>query len=137
MQASAPRRTFLAVAGVLMIAAGILLSGWPLVLGGFICLVLAAIVGVVGALQLDVLADRLEHEYGVPASFEPSRNEVLRWISCDDKKKLEDFIAANRFSIATDLDGDPVLMAQSAFSLNYTLERSPGIKVATIKEIHG
>jgi peptide chain release factor 3 len=30
-----------------------------------------AIVGVVGALQLDVLADRLANEYGVPVSFEP------------------------------------------------------------------
>ena len=29
-----------------------------------------AIVGVVGALQLDVLADRLANEYGVPIDFE-------------------------------------------------------------------
>jgi len=83
-----------------------------------------------------VLADRLANEYGVPASFEPSRNEVLRWISSDDAKTLEDFIAANRFSIANDLDGDPVLMAQSAFSLNYTLERAPEITAAEIKEMH-
>jgi hypothetical protein len=27
-------------------------------------------------------------------------------------------------------------MAQSDFSLNYTLERSPGIKAAEIKEMH-
>ncbi|MCB1433134.1 MAG: peptide chain release factor 3, partial [Alphaproteobacteria bacterium] len=95
-----------------------------------------AIVGVVGALQLDVLADRLASEYGVPVSFEPARYEVMRWIASDDKKKLEDFIAANRFSIAHDLDGDPVFMAQSAFSLGYTLERSPGITTTEIKEMH-
>ena len=95
-----------------------------------------AIVGVVGALQLDVLADRLANEYGVPVSFEPSRYEVMRWISCDDRKKLDEFIAANRFSIANDLDGDPVFMAQSAFSLNYTLERAPEIRTTEIKEMH-
>jgi peptide chain release factor 3 len=95
-----------------------------------------AIVGVVGALQLDVLADRLANEYGVPASFEPSRYEVMRWISCDDPKKLDEFITANRFSIATDLDGDPVFMAQSAFNLNYTLERVPEIRTTEIKEMH-
>ncbi|HLF21358.1 MAG TPA: EF-Tu/IF-2/RF-3 family GTPase, partial [Aestuariivirga sp.] len=94
-----------------------------------------AIVGVVGALQLDVLADRLANEYGVPVSFEPSRYETMRWISCDDAKKLDEFIAANRFSIAHDLDGAPVLMAQSPFSLNYTLERAPGIKAVEIKEM--
>ncbi len=95
-----------------------------------------AIVGVVGALQLDVLADRLNSEYGVPIDFETSRHDVLRWIRSDDAKKLEEFIAANRFSIANDLDGDPVLMAQSAFSLNYALERAPGIKAMEIKEMH-
>ncbi|WP_395689167.1 peptide chain release factor 3 [Aestuariivirga sp.] len=95
-----------------------------------------AIVGVVGALQLDVLADRLANEYGVPVSFEPARYEVMRWISSDDRKKLDEFIAANRFSIAHDLDGDPVFMAQSPFSLNYTLERAPDIRTAEIKEMH-
>jgi peptide chain release factor 3 len=95
-----------------------------------------AIVGVVGALQLDVLADRLAKEDGVPVSFEPSRYEVMRWFSCDDAKKLDEFISANRFSIATDLDGDPVFMAQSAFNLNYTLERVPEIRTTEIKEMH-
>jgi peptide chain release factor 3 len=60
----------------------------------------------------------------------------MRWISADDPKKLDEFIAANRFSIANDLDGDPVFMAQSAFSLNYTLERSPDIRITEIKEMH-
>jgi peptide chain release factor 3 len=96
----------------------------------------AAIVGVVGALQLDVLADRLANEYGVPVDFEPSRYEALRWIWSGDARKLDEFIAANRFSVAHDLDGDPVFMAQSDFSLNYTLERAPDIKTTEIKEMH-
>ena len=38
------------------------------------------IVGVIGALQLDVLGDRLTHEYGLPIGFEPAPCEVMRWI---------------------------------------------------------
>jgi peptide chain release factor 3 len=95
-----------------------------------------AVVGVVGALQLDVLADRLSHEYDVPVVFENTRNEVMRWISCADEKKLDEFIAANRFSIAHDLDGAPVFMAQSNFSMKYALERAPDIKATEIKEMH-
>ena len=41
----------------------------------------SAIVGVVGALQLDVLTERLNAEYGLPVSFEQSRFEVCRWVS--------------------------------------------------------
>ena len=45
----------------------------------------AAIVGVVGALQLDVLIERLNAEYGLPVTFEPSRFEICRWVSSSDK----------------------------------------------------
>jgi peptide chain release factor 3 len=96
-----------------------------------------AIVGVVGALQLDVLISRLDAEYGVPVSFETTRFEVLRWLDSDDKKMLDTFVDSNKSAIAMDLDGAPVMLASSLFNMNYTLERSPGIKVATIKEIHG
>ncbi|MGO8264032.1 peptide chain release factor 3, partial [Rhizobium ruizarguesonis] len=42
-----------------------------------------AIVGVVGAMQLDVLKERLMAEYGLPVSFEMSRFYVCRWISAE------------------------------------------------------
>jgi peptide chain release factor 3 len=96
-----------------------------------------AIVGVVGALQLDVLADRLNQEYGVPVEFETSRFDTLRWISSLDAKALQVFVDANKSAVANDLDGAPVLLATSAFNLNYTLERASAIKAHTIKEIHG
>jgi peptide chain release factor 3 len=95
-----------------------------------------AIVGVVGALQLDVLADRLNQEYGVPVDFETTRFEVLRWISSPDAKKLDSFIDSNRSAIAHDLDGAPVFLTSSVFNLNYALDRAPDIKAHTIKEIH-
>lgn len=95
-----------------------------------------AIVGVVGALQLDVLKERLQGEYGLPVSFEMSRFSVCRWISADQPGELEKFMTARRGDICRDLDGDPVFMAQDSFSLRYESERYPAIKMAAIKEYH-
>ncbi|KAB2920191.1 MAG: peptide chain release factor 3 [Hyphomicrobiaceae bacterium] len=93
------------------------------------------IVGVIGALQLDVLADRLVNEYGLPVGFEPAPCDVVRWITAVDSTKINRFIEKNRSSIATDLDGDPVFLASSAFNLSWTQERNPDIKFADVKTI--
>jgi hypothetical protein len=69
----------------------------------------AAIVGVVGALQLDVLIERLKAEYGLPVSFEPTRFEVCRWIEADERAERDRFAAANGSAMAADLDGRPGL----------------------------
>ncbi len=95
-----------------------------------------AIVGVVGALQLDVLKERLQAEYGLPVSFEMSRFSVCRWISAAKQADIEKFISSHRGDICRDLDGDPVFMASDGFSLNYEAERSPDIKMIAIKEYH-
>ena len=47
----------------------------------------SAIVGVVGALQLDVLTERLNAEYGLPVSFEQSRFEICRWVSAAGSRR--------------------------------------------------
>ncbi len=94
----------------------------------------AAIVGVVGALQLDVLIERLNAEYGLPVSFEPSRFEVCRWVSADDRTEMDKFLAAYPSSLAADLDGAPVFMATSAFNLRYEQERWPKIVFADVKD---
>jgi len=94
----------------------------------------SAMVGVVGALQLDVLAERLESEYGLPISFEQSRFEVCRWVSSEDHVELDKFVAAYPSSIAADLDGAPVFLATSAFNLRYDQERWPKIVFADVKD---
>jgi peptide chain release factor 3 len=93
------------------------------------------IVGVIGALQLDVLGDRLTHEYGLTTGFETAPCEVMRWIAADDETKLTRFIEANRSSIAVDSDGDHVYMAPSVFSLNWVAERNPNIKFIDVKAV--
>jgi peptide chain release factor 3 len=93
-----------------------------------------AIVGVVGALQLDVLKERLNIEYSLPVDFEMSRFSVCRWIAADERTELTRFIEAHRGDIARDLDNDPVFLAQHEFSLNYEAERWKAIRFAAVKD---
>jgi peptide chain release factor 3 len=94
-----------------------------------------ALVGVVGPLQLDVLKARLDAEYSLPVEFEVSEFQLARWISSDDRKKLETFIAANGSGVADDVDGDPVFLAKNEFYLGYTRERAEGITFSSIKDV--
>jgi peptide chain release factor 3 len=94
-----------------------------------------ALVGVVGPLQLDVLKARLDAEYSLPVEFEVSEFQLARWISSDDRKKLEAFIAANGSGVADDVDGDPVFLAKNEFYLGYTKERAEGITFSSIKDV--
>ncbi|UPK39683.1 peptide chain release factor 3 [Bradyrhizobium sp. 186] len=94
-----------------------------------------ALVGVVGALQLDVLKARLEAEYALPVEFEVSEFQLARWVASDDRKKLDTFIAANTSSIADDVDGDPVYLARNEFYLGYTRERAEGIEFTNVKDV--
>ncbi len=94
-----------------------------------------ALIGVVGALQLDVLRDRLAAEYGLPVEFDVSEFALARWISAAEKKTLDTFIEANRSGVAEDLDGDPVYLARSQFYLDYTRERAPGVVFTDVKDV--
>ncbi len=95
------------------------------------------LIGVIGALQLDVLADRLGAEYNLPVAFETSSFELVRWITSDDKTALQGFIDKNKSQIARDLDGSEVFLAPSQFMLQWTAERSPEIKFTDIKVMIG
>src|SRR3546814_6308197 len=49
------------------------------------------LLGVVGALQFDVLADRIRTEYSIPVRFEPTSLYTARWVESDDGRKLKQF----------------------------------------------
>jgi peptide chain release factor 3 len=92
-----------------------------------------AIAGVVGALQLDVLAERLQAEYGLPVTFETSQFDFARWIAATSPAERAQFIHAHPASMARDLDGAPVFLAASAFDLKYEQDKSPEIVFSDIK----
>ncbi|KQU19607.1 peptide chain release factor 3 [Methylobacterium sp. Leaf94] len=93
-----------------------------------------AIVGVVGALQLDVLKERLQAEYGLPIDYEPTRFSICRWITAEKETELDKFIGSHGSAMASDLDGAPVFMATTAFSLRYEEERAPEVRFSDIKD---
>ncbi|KQP68761.1 peptide chain release factor 3 [Methylobacterium sp. Leaf111] len=93
-----------------------------------------AIVGVVGALQLDVLKERLQAEYGLPIDYEPTRFSICRWITAEKESELDKFIGSHGSAMASDLDGAPVFMATTAFSLRYEEERAPEVHFSDIKD---
>ncbi len=92
-----------------------------------------AIVGVVGALQLDVLKERLKVEYGIPIDFEPSRFTLARWVMSDERGAVDTFTEKNGSAMARDLDGAPVFLAPSAYGLRYEEERHPALRFTDIK----
>ena len=93
-----------------------------------------ALVGVVGQLQLDVLRERLAEEYGLAVDWSVAEFALARWIAAPDRKRLDEFVAAYRASIAEDLDGDLVFLAKNAFNLDYTAQHSPGITFNNVKD---
>ncbi len=93
------------------------------------------IVGVIGALQLDVLGERLTHEYGLETGFDATSCNLVRWISSETPGALARFVEKNRADIATDSEGGYVYLATSVFSLSYKEEHNPEIAFTDIKAI--
>ncbi|MEP7195188.1 MAG: peptide chain release factor 3 [Saprospiraceae bacterium] len=92
------------------------------------------IIGVVGALQFDVIQYRLEHEYGAKCSYEPIQLHKALWVDCEDVKKLEEFKQRRRKDLAKDKDEKLVLLADSAWTLRLVQENFPDLKFYTTSE---
>ena len=92
------------------------------------------VVGVVGPLQFEVLAARIEAEYGLPARFETAGGEAARWVSAADPARFKNFTDNNRGNLAEDHDGALVFLARNAWHLNKVIEDNPGIVFAKTRE---
>ena len=93
------------------------------------------VVGVVGALQLDVLRSRLRAEYGLDAELEPSPYETARWIT-GPEEGLEKFVSVYRNQIAQDRDGALVFLAKSTWEVGYAVDKYKEIAFARTRERH-
>ncbi len=92
------------------------------------------IVGVVGPLQFEVMADRIRTEYDVPVAFEPTQLYTARWVACDDAAAMKRFVDASATSLADDHDGLPVFLARNAWHLNKAAEEFPTVRFLKTKE---
>ncbi len=99
----------------------------PMIGSGFI-------VGVVGQLQFEVLASRIELEYGLPVRFEASQFTSARWVT-GPKDALDAFVNTNKGHIAEDHDGDPVYMTRLQWDIDRIERDHPDLKLSATKEM--
>ena len=92
------------------------------------------IMGAVGVLQFEVTMARLKNEYGVDAIYEPVDYQAARWVSCEDKKKLDEFEKKNQSSLAKDSEGFLTYLAQNEWMLNFFMEKWPHIDFHKTRE---
>ncbi|SIS83094.1 peptide chain release factor 3 [Paracoccus saliphilus] len=92
------------------------------------------IVGVVGALQFEVLASRIELEYGIPVRFEGSQFTSARWVQ-GAKDKVDIFANANKGHMAYDHDGDLVYLTRLQWDIDRIERDHPDLKLTATKEM--
>ena len=95
------------------------------------------ILGAVGQLQFEVVAFRLQDEYGVQCVFDNIAVHTARWVSAQDPRKLEEFRARAYDHLALDHDGALVYLASSRVNLQLTLERWPDIQFHATRDHQG
>jgi peptide chain release factor 3 len=91
------------------------------------------IVGAVGQLQFEVMADRLGSEYGLDVAFEPAPYAEARWLG-GERADVEDFAGKHRTAMAEDIDEAPVFLAKSAWEIGYVTDRFPRVRFERVKE---
>ena len=99
----------------------------PMIGSGFI-------VGVVGQLQFEVLASRIEQEYGLPVRFEPSQFTSARWVS-GPKDEMEKFINVNKGHIGQDSDGDTVFLTRLKWDIDRIERDYPALTLSATKQM--
>ncbi len=92
------------------------------------------VVGAVGALQFDVLDERMKAEYGLEVIFETSPYQAARWVSSDARADLEAFTEKSKMQMAEDVDKSPVFLGKSAWEIGYVQDKNPKVRFSASKE---
>jgi peptide chain release factor 3 len=92
------------------------------------------ILGAIGQLQFEVVAFRLQDEYGVQCVFEPINVAVARWVRLKDEKRLAEFRDKAYDNLALDHAGELVYLAPTRVNLGLIEERWPEIVFAKTRE---
>jgi peptide chain release factor 3 len=92
------------------------------------------ILGAVGQLQFDVVAFRLQDEYGVQATWDNVNVYTARWAYCADPKKQAEFRSKAHDNLALDHSGALVYLAPTRVNLQLTVERWPEVTFRETRE---
>jgi peptide chain release factor 3 len=85
------------------------------------------ILAVVGELQFDVLRSRLETEYDVQSTIQVLSYKLARWVNrpVDEVARMT---LPSKSRVATDKNGDAVVLFTSTWELEYAEKENPGVE---------
>ncbi|MDO8954310.1 MAG: peptide chain release factor 3 [Gammaproteobacteria bacterium] len=92
------------------------------------------ILGAVGTLQFDVVAFRLQGEYGVECIYENVNIHSARWVEAKDAKAMETFKEKAYDYLALDANDHLTYLAPTRVNLQLAQERAPDIKFYSTRE---
>jgi peptide chain release factor 3 len=95
------------------------------------------LLGAVGQLQFEVVAHRLEHEYGVKARIMASSFNLARWVTSEDPNELKKFMDANQHRVALDAVDAPTLLVDHSATLRAVEQQWPKIRFHALREHAG
>jgi peptide chain release factor 3 len=94
------------------------------------------LLGAVGPLQFEIVAQRLASEYNVDAIYETANIATARWLTFPDEATRRDFEREQGAALVSDVDGNPVFLATNKYNLQVTMERWPKVGFYATRE-HG
>jgi peptide chain release factor 3 len=90
--------------------------------------------GAVGMLQFEVLKERLKNEYRVEARMEPLKYTLARWIG-GKPEGLEWLLRRRDYRVVEDRNGQPVLLAESNWAVDYALREAKGLELFDVEPL--
>ena len=92
------------------------------------------ILGAVGVLQFDVVAQRLKSEYRVECIFEAANVTTARWVESDDEREIDLLKQKASSNLALDGSNSLTYLAPTRVNLDLAIERYPAIAFRATKE---
>jgi peptide chain release factor 3 len=93
----------------------------------------APLLGAVGQLQFEVVAYRLEAEYGADPRMEPAPFAQIRWFSPSvTRATLDSFYLGTGVKVATDIRGQFVILFPDKWGVEYFIKEHPGVELHTV-----
>jgi peptide chain release factor 3 len=93
------------------------------------------VLGAVGVLQFEVVAQRLATEYGVEVRLDSLSYTASRWVDCADQNELESFRKKEASTLALDAEGKLAYLASSDWWLNRMKQNWPKIEFLSATEM--
>jgi peptide chain release factor 3 len=93
------------------------------------------VIGVVGQLQFDVIASRLQNEYGIQGKFESVPYATARWVKCMDATMLKNFREKHRYQLAEDGSDSLAFLAPNAWHIDRIAKEWPEIEFLKTREM--